>query len=230
MGENRLPDEGAHGGGGMTLPDRLVPQLLARTRPMRVRAGQILIAEGTASDDVFYIIDGQVQVSVLSTGGWETIFRFMGTGELVGELAAIDGAERSASVVATQDGQLASLRAAEFRRFLAEVPEAGFWMARQLTHRVRELSQRLFEMATLPIGGRLAAELLRQPGHRDGDRLRLDALSTHAEIASRIGTNRETVTKELRILTERGLLLREGRTIIVPSVASLQGWVSELCR
>lgn len=214
----------------ITLPEPLVADLLARSRHIHTRGGQILIAEGTTSDDVFYIIDGEVRVSVLSFGGSETVFRSMGQGELLGELAAIDGEERSASAVSVVDSHLACLNAREFRLFLSEVPAAGYWMARQLTHRVRDLSRRLFEMATLPIGGRLAAELLRQPHDGDGDAVHIRHVPTHADLASRIGTNRETVTKELGALVQRGLFVRVDRGLAVPSVAAVEAHLLDLRR
>lgn len=212
------------------LPKDLAAELLARAHQMRVKRGQILIAEGSPSDDVFYIVKGKVQVSVLSIGGWETIFRDMSSGELVGELAAIDGEERSASVVALEDSVLATLSAAQFRRFLSEVPKAGYWMARQLTERVRNLSARAFEMATLPVSGRLIAELLRLPGEVDCDRRAIAELPTHAELAARIGTHRETVTRELRALVKRGLIRQEGRALLVYSVERLNQNLQDLRR
>lgn len=224
-----MPDE-VDAMGRITLPDTLMPPLLARSRRFHARAGQILIAEGAASDDVFYILSGVVRVSVLSFGGSETIFRTMGPGELLGELAAIDGKERSASVVAVADSELASLSARDFRLFLSQVPDAGYWMARQLTHRVRDLSERLFEMATLPIIGRLAAELLRQPGDAAGDRFTIRHVPTHADLASRIGTNRETVTKELRALVERGLIERGDHVLVIPSLSTVQAFLHDIRR
>jgi CRP-like cAMP-binding protein len=224
-----MPDD-VDATGRITLPEALVPAYVSRSRRLRARAGQILIAEGAASDDVFYIISGAVRVSVLSFGGSETIFRTMGKGELVGELAAIDGKERSASVVALADSELASLSAHDFRLFLSQIPEAGYWMARQLTHRVRDLSERLFEMATLPIIGRLAAELLRQPGEVNGDRLSIRQVPTHADLASRIGTNRETVTKELRALVQRGLVERGDHVLEMPSISAVQAFLHEVRR
>lgn len=224
-----MPDD-VDATGRITLPEALVPAYVSRSRRLRARAGQILIAEGAASDDVFYIISGAVRVSVLSFGGSETIFRTMGKGELVGELAAIDGKERSASVVALADSELASLSAHDFRLFLSQIPEAGYWMARQLTHRVRDLSERLFEMATLPIIGRLAAELLRQPGEVNGDCLTIRQVPTHADLASRIGTNRETVTKELRALVQRGLVERGDHVLEMPSISAVQAFLHEVRR
>ncbi len=206
------------------LPPDLVSQFLPRGRLVRVKRGQVIIAEGTLSTDVYLIVSGLLQVSVLSVSGRETIFRTISPNELVGELAAIDNAERSATVAALEDTVLSHLTAEHFRKYLSEVPMAGFWMARQLTDRVRDLSVRTFEMANLSVGGRLVAELLRlapppQPG---ADMATIADLPTHAELAARIGTNRETVTRELRSLARQDLVAQTGRSLAIPSFARLQ--------
>lgn len=212
------------------LPGDLAAALMARGRRVSLPAGQALIGEGMRSDEVYFIISGQLTVSVLSFGGWETVFREMGPGELVGEIAAIDGGERSASVMVRSDSELAVLTAPQFRAFLAEVPRAGLWLAQQLAVRVRNLSDRAFEMASLPVAGRLIAELLRLAGATKGDSRAVPRMPTHAELAARIGTHRETVTRELRSLTKSGLIRQQGRALELPSVAALQGLIQDLRR
>ena len=145
----------------VTLPPALNDALRARGRQMPVRRGQIVIASDTQSTDVYLIVSGRVQISLLSSHGRETILRDMGPGRLFGELAAIDDQPRSANVVALDDSVLAVLSAPDFRDFLSNVPEAGFWMAQQLAGRVRNLTEKVFEMATMPVSHRLQSELTR---------------------------------------------------------------------
>jgi CRP/FNR family transcriptional regulator, cyclic AMP receptor protein len=212
--------------GARFLPPDLVSQLLPRGRQVRVKRDQIIIAEGTLSTDVYLVISGAVQVSVLSLSGRETIFRTMGPNELVGELAAIDNGERSATVVALADSVLAHLSAEQFRRYLSEVPMAGFWMVQQLTHRVRDLSLRAVEMANLTVSGRLIAELLRLARSLDAGSnaagVTIADLPTQAELAARIGASREKVNRELRSLAQQGLVDQSGRTLTLPSLSALQ--------
>lgn len=212
------------------LPADLSAALLARARRVVIAAGQTVIGEGSRSDEVYFIVNGELTVSVLSFGGWETVFRNMGPGELVGEIAAIDGGTRSATVVARAESELAVLTAAQFRAFLAEVPRAGLWLAQQLAVRVRNLSDRAFEMASLPVAGRLIAELIRLPGTTDGDRRQAARMPTHAELAARIGTHRETVTRELRNLARRGVISQQGRALEIPSLTVLESLIQGLRR
>ena len=205
------------------LPPDLVAQLLPRGRRIKVRRNQVIIAEGTLSTDVYLIISGLVQVSVISLGGRETIFRTMGVDELVGELAAIDDGERSATVVALAESVLCQFSAEQFRGFLSEVPAAGYWMARQLTDRVRDLSERNTLLANLSVNGRLITELLRLARPlADGAGAGISELPTHAVLAARIGATRESVNRALRDLARQGLVTQSGRTLAVPSLDGLR--------
>jgi CRP/FNR family transcriptional regulator, cyclic AMP receptor protein len=207
-----------------TLPPALGDALLARARHMPVRRGQIVIADETQSTDVFLIVSGRVQISLLSPHGRETIVREMGPGRIFGELAAIDGYPRSANVVALEQSALAVLSGVEFRDFLSNVPEAGFWMAQQLAGRVRNLTEKVFEMATMPVSHRLQSELVRlamDAGISD-DRSVIPQVPTHADLAARIGTHREAVTRELGLLASEGIVTQVGRTLTINSVGRLQ--------
>src|SRR3546814_20601575 len=96
----------------------------------------------------------------------------MGPGRLVGEMSAISTMPRSASVTAVEDSSLGMLSGAGFRTFMQEEPGAGYWMAVQLAERVRNLTEKTRDLATLPVSARLQSELLRLALERpvDSDR------------------------------------------------------------
>jgi CRP/FNR family transcriptional regulator, cyclic AMP receptor protein len=101
---------------------------------------------------------------------------------------------------------------------------------RGLCHLVREISERVIDLATLGVQNRVHAELLRlarEAGCAD-NRARLDPSPTHAEMASRVSTNREQVTRELNALQARGLLAKEGRALLLQDVAQLERMVAEV--
>ena len=207
-----------------TFPAALKDALVARARQMHVRRGQIVIADETRSTDVYLIVSGRVQISLLTAHGRETILREMGPGRIFGELAAIDGQPRSASVIALEDSTLATLSGADFRDFLKSVPQASFWMAQQLAARVRNLTEKTVELATMPVSHRLQSELLRLAGEAGGaaDLGTIDPLPTHADLAARIGTHREAVTRELGRLASEGIVTQTGRKLVINSLRQLQ--------
>lgn len=207
------------------MPPKVRDAFLARARIQPVVRKQVVIEEGNTSRDVYLIVSGRLTFSLVSPQGREVILSDMGPGEMFGELSAIDGLPRSTNVTAAEDGKLAHLTGPEFTAMLGEVPQAGLWVAQQLALRVRSLTERAFELATLPVASRVQAELLRlayecaEPG---ADSVEIQPMPTHADLAARIGTSREAVSRELGLLDKEGLLHQSGRHLHIGSIAALQ--------
>src|SRR3546814_12272490 len=113
-------------------------------------------------------------------------------------MSAISTMPRSASVTAVEDSSLGMLSGAGFRTFMQEEPGAGYWMAVQLAARVRNLTEKTRDLATLPVSARLQSELLRLALERpvDGDRCMIAPLPPHMELAARSGKNGHTAWRE----------------------------------
>lgn len=206
----------------LTVPDDVQAVLAIHGRQMRVRKGQVLLAVGLPATDVYVVLEGSVSVSLISAQGRETVLRAVGAGEMFGELAAIDGEPRSADVVAVENSTLLVIPGAIFAGLLGVEPVLSLWLARYLSHQVRYLTNRIYELSTMGVGPRLQAELLRLAGEPDANgAATISRVPTQAELAARIGTNRETVTREFSLLIKEGLVSREGRKIVVPSVERL---------
>jgi hypothetical protein len=99
---------------------------------------------------------------------------------------------------------------------------------KHLTGQVRSLTDRVFEFSTLAVRNRVQTELLRLAGEGAvGNEAVLSPAPTHAEIASRISTHREAVTRELGWLEEKGFIAKEGRVLRVKNLAGLRRLVEE---
>lgn len=234
------------------LPPALATSFAAGAAQIHARKGQLLIVQGSAADEVYLIRSGRVRVSVYAANGRETFLRDMGPGRLLGELAAISGLPRSAMVAAIEPTVLFSISAAAFRQFLHDVPGAGYWLAQQLATRVQQLTEKSLELAALPVAARLVSELLRlsradgasaDGASADGatiagantdpasaDACTIAAFPTHAELATRIGTHREAITRELRQLAREGLAVQSGRRLSIPSRPRLRALLEQLSR
>ncbi len=197
--------------------------LLDNARILRVRKGQIVLSVGLPANDVFLVLEGRLSVSLISPQGRETVLRSIGPDEIFGELAAIDGHVRSADVVAAEASRLALIPGATFLSLIETTPAIARWITQQLSQQVRYLTSKVFELSNMSVGSRLIAELLRLANEQpaDDDSAIIARPPTQAELAARIGTNRETVTREMTLLTERGLIARKGRQIVVPSLERL---------
>lgn len=212
----------------------LQQEFKSRARIFRVRKGQIILAEGVENNDVFLIVAGKVKVSRFSRLGRELILRELEAGSVFGELAAIGALPRSASVVALEDAELAHMRGDQFELFVAEAPGAALWLSRLLVDRVHDLTERVFELATKQAPARILSELLRlaalTPASGESDRVRITAMPTHAELAARIGSHREAVSRELGTLAKEGVVRQTGRTLEILSLTRLKAVHDRLSR
>lgn len=195
----------------------------------RYAPGEPVLSYLDGSDDVFFIALGEVRVTIYSTAGKAVSFRELGAGEVFGEFPAIDGGPRSASVEARTNCLIASMPGSSFRELLNS--EAGLAQALlpRLTKTIRALTTRVYEFSTLAVNNRIQAELLRLAslGSKDGKSARIVPAPTHVEIASRISTHREAVTRELNRLSRIGIIERRGGTLLVTDVDRLAEMVHD---
>jgi CRP-like cAMP-binding protein len=195
----------------------------------RYVTGESILDYLDKSDDVFFIALGEVRVTIYSTVGKAVSFREMGTGEIFGEFPAIDGGARSASVEARTNCLIASMPGSTFRDLLETEPRVATALLPRLTRTIRALTTRVYEFSTLAVNNRIQAELLRLAslGPKDGKCARIVPAPTHLEIASRISTHREAVTRELNRLSKIGILERRGGTLLVTNVDRLTAMVHD---
>jgi CRP/FNR family cyclic AMP-dependent transcriptional regulator len=175
------------------------------------------------TSDVYYVLEGRLRVTLYSHDGKETIFRDIGEGELFGELAAIDGRPRSANVVALTECLVATMTSASFQSLVTTNPTVCMALMQHLTRQVRTLTERVYQLGTWTVRYRLFAELLKlgRYGQAGSEEIVIRNFPTHGEIASRISTHREAVSKELSQLTKAGVIQQQGRTLVIRKPAFL---------
>jgi CRP/FNR family cyclic AMP-dependent transcriptional regulator len=204
-------------------------EVARQCRWKRYRRNDRVISRDDKDREVYLVVSGTVRVAILPASGRGVIFRDIPAGEVFGELAALDEGARSADVHAVSDCLLASMSPEVFHGVLGHYPGVRQRLFRQLSTSVRELTDRLVELSTLDVEHRIAMELLRN-ARRSGELrngIRLQPLLTHKEIASRVGTSREQVTRALSLLVRRSLIAREGRTLVIQDAAGLERMLSE---
>ena len=199
------------------LDDEALARIAARTIvTARPRNTQILSVRDE-SNDVFFILEGRLQVKNYSENGREFIFSEIGAGQIFGEFSAIDGLPRSASVVAMEDSVVARMKSADFVALLRNDFALTLRLLRILTGKARGLTDRVFELIALNARDRVCFELARlaASGVRDGPRVMIRPAPTHYEIAARIGSHREAVTRELNQLESRGYVELGRRHVVI---------------
>lgn len=199
-------------------------------RFQRFEAKRQIIAYQDDSADVFFIVSGTVRVVIHSLSGKEISYRDLEDGEMFGELAAIDGEQRSASVVAVAETLLIAMPEAAFRETIRNHPVVAEAVLQRLTRLVRLYSQRLYEMRTLDVQSRIRAELVRlaKPSVGEDNTATISPLPTSADIAARVNTRREAVSRELASLTRKGFIKREQKALMIRDFAGLNQLVESM--
>jgi len=190
---------------------------------------QHLVSRASQDRDFYFLVSGRVRVTTYSSAGRQVTFRDFGPGEHFGEVAAVDGMARSADVYGLEPGLLASLSPAGLRQLLRDEPVVAERLLTDLAGLVRRLSERVIDLSTLGVHHRLHVELLRmaeEAGVRD-NRARLDPAPKHADLAGRVSTYREQVTRELSTLARAKIVGKEGRALVVLDVARLAKMVEQ---
>lgn len=214
------------------IPSEALEDIARQCRWRRFAAGQQIISRDAADSDVYLIVSGHIRVTAFSAAGRQVGYGEMQTGQWFGDFAAIDGLTRSADVVAIEETLVASMNPALFRSLLHAYPQVCDRVLRRLVTCVRELTDRVFEFSTLGVQNRVHAELLRlakEAGVKNNT-ARLDPAPKHGDIAGRISTYREQVTRELTAMAKQGLVCREGSVLVVPDIARLEKLVQEVRR
>jgi CRP/FNR family cyclic AMP-dependent transcriptional regulator len=196
-----------------------------------LEARRPLFTRNSAGSEIFFLVSGRVRITTFSSQGREVSFQDYEEGAHFGDLSAIDGAPRSADVVTLAPSVFAGLSSAAFLALLQREPLMATRVLRDLTSKVRGLTERVIELSTLGVQTRLHAELLRlaQANGVHDNQSRLDPAPAHAALASKIGTNREQVTRELNALIRTGLLRKESsHALIVADVQRLHTLVAEV--
>jgi TolB-like protein/class 3 adenylate cyclase/CRP-like cAMP-binding protein/Tfp pilus assembly protein PilF len=190
----------------------------------RCKRNEYVIRRDGTDRDVYFVIAGMVRVGATAGRGRRIIFRDVLAGDMFGEHSAIDGRSRFADVLAVRESFLASMPPDVFRAILANHAAVRERLLRRLSGSVRELANRLVELGAQRVQSRVWTELVRlarAAGVVD-NAARIERAPTHNEIASRVGTSREEVTREFSRLGKQGLLERQGRALVLRDIAALQ--------
>lgn len=188
-----------------------------------VRAKEWIVEHEEEDTDVFFVTAGEVRILIQSVSGREVILADTKAGDYFGEMSAIDGQPRSASIRALTNATIARMSATAFRAILREHPAVSEELLRQLVVRVRRLLLRINEFSSLDVRHRIYAELLRlsQPDPHNASGAVISPPPPHVEIAARISTRREMVTRELKALERSGLLVRRRGAYAITDTHSL---------
>jgi CRP/FNR family cyclic AMP-dependent transcriptional regulator len=161
--------------------------------------------EHEEGDSFFMILEGRIKVTILGDDGREVILSMLGSGDFFGEMALLDD-------------ELLSLQRSDFEGVVTSRASISSALIKVLSARLRKANHQISTLALLDVYGRVARVLL-DMARDEGRRLRDGSIAfrraTHQEIANRIGTTRETVTRMMKDLERQGLIHADSREFVI---------------
>lgn len=205
------------------LPDADTRRLLDEGVERSYGAHELLMREGDPTDHVHVLISGWVSVSSTASDGTEILYALRGPGDVIGELAALLGWPRSASVRTLEPVRVVQLTGAAFQRAVRAWPNLSMAVISELAVRLREAESARVDIATMDVSHRVAACLLRlarDHGVVERDRVSVDLPLTQQDIANHVGASLRAVARSLAVLRDRGVVTttRKRITLARPAV------------
>ncbi|MFI7641275.1 Crp/Fnr family transcriptional regulator [Nonomuraea sp. NPDC049400] len=205
------------------LTDEEVAALRAAGRLRRWDRGTTVINEGDTSDWVLVLLEGRVKCSSHTSAGTEVVLAVRGPGALLGEMSAIDGSPRSATVTALEP--ISGIVVRDFSSFLESHGRIAVLLMQLLTAKLRDADRKRIEYGAFDTTGRVATRLLElaeRYGEQTNSGVRVALPLSQDELAGWTGASREAVSKALRTLRDRGLIETGRRRVVIHDLDGLR--------
>jgi CRP/FNR family cyclic AMP-dependent transcriptional regulator len=199
--------------------------LLVATSTKHLSEGEILFRKGDSGRQLYGVVEGRLRIYASGPDGKEMVFHIADPGDVIGEIALLDSNPRSANVVAIEDAELLTLDRRDFLPFLDRHPRVAVQLAELLAARVRRLSELAEDSILLALRARLAKKLIalaRNYGTPTEGGTRIELKLPQQALGELVGTSRESINKQLRDWTQRGLVHFERGTITVLDARGLE--------
>lgn len=209
------------------LDDRDLRALAERASERRLARGEILFFEGDEGSGLYVIVAGSVRAFRESLEGREQVIHVETAGATIAEIPVFDDGKYPSTVAGEEDSLLLFIAKRDVQRLCLEHPQIALAALKLLATRVRRTAALVEQLSLFEVDQRLARLLLseaRARGRREGTSVTVELILTNQQIAARIGSVREVVSRALNRLQQNGLIAVDGRRITIPDEAVLQSY------
>ena len=197
-------------------------QVAELARPTRVRRDEQVYSAGSDVSQLMVVHRGSVKISRISADGHEQIVRIVGPGDFVGESAFLTGERPDHFATAMEAGSMCVFRHEDIQQLVARYPSIGFRMLQTVGGRLAESEARLASLISGDVSSRLADYLMTLPARREPDGLVVRLPLAKKDIASLLDTTPESLSRQLRRLTDSGVISSgQGRRVVITDVDAL---------
>lgn len=204
--------------------------LAERASERRLARSEILFFEGDESSGLYVIVEGSVRAFRESLEGREQVIHVETAGATIAEVPVFDDGLYPSTVAGEEDSLLLFINKRDVRRLCLDHPQIALAALKVLATRVRRTAALVEQLSLFEVDQRLARLLLteaRLRGQREGATVTVELILTNQQIAARIGSVREVVSRALNRLQQNGLIRVEGRRVSIPDEAVLQSYAGD---
>ena len=188
-----------------------------------------ILHENDPGGSVYFILEGKVNITGYSASGREIWYSKLEAGDIFGEMAALQGGLRTASVIAATATTTAIISNAEFLSLLQNNADMSLWLLRELVQRLDETTKQLYERVALNMTTRMCVQLLERCStftNFEGE-YEVKPRLVLAQLARQLNTDRENVSRAISELVKEGVLRRDGRDIFILDKHALEAKAQE---
>ena len=213
-----------------SLDDEALEQIAKLVNWRQFKKGTEVIPHQAESTDVFLIASGRVRITIYSFTGKEISYQELGAGKIFGELSAIDQLPRTANVITLEFSRIGAISGNDYWRLINQYPDVATATMKRLAALVRFLIDRVYQYGALDVKDRIRMEVMRlaRENMSGEDTAVIQNFPTHKEIANRVNTHREAVTRELNELSRLGLIKQDSRVLTVTRISGLVELLPEI--
>ena len=201
-----------------------IDALLTYSRVEHHAAGHEIFAKGSPGESMMAVLRGRVRISAISLAGKEIVFNIINPGEVFGEIALLDGGERSGDATAITECELLVVTRRDFMPFLENHADICLMLIRILCQRLRHTSEQVEDLLFRHLEGRIAKALLQLAEEAGRPHVQGRALELHlsqSELGNLVGSSRESVNKQLQVWHRAGLIEIAKGSIVIRDAAAI---------
>lgn len=189
--------------------------------------GSMIILEEEYGDKLFIVQSGTVKITRVNDEGKEVILALLGSSEIFGEMAILDGESRSANVLAQEACSLLVLSREDFINILKKNFKVSFALMSELAKKIRKSDLQIEALSLSDAEHRIGVSILNlaeDMGVIRNGKVTIRNLPFQQDIANMAGTSRETVSRVMKTFEDRNLILKEGHTVVIPDYLFFKGF------
>jgi CRP-like cAMP-binding protein len=211
------------------LTEKELADIAQRAVELHLQKGEVLFISGEPAKGLFVVVNGKIRVFQQNAEGREQVMHVDTAGAVIGEVALFDDGPYPASAVAELDAELLFVDKHDMHRFCVKYPALALKALRLMAARVRRHAQLVEALSFQDVEHRLASFLISEVKHANSSvqgRVPLHLLLSNQEIASRIGSVRDVVSRTLARMKHDGLIAMNGRTLIILDLQALEAYAA----